>query len=116
MTEEKLSGLEAYWRRRWSETDSNILAVAKSLFLEKGFSTASMVEVARIADVSTATLYKHFTSKDDLFGACVETMIELGEDEQSFLALVARKELSAIQIPDTRVLAIQALKQIEVVT
>lgn len=49
-----------------------ILAAARELFLDHGFTRAAMAEIARNADVSTATLYKHFASKEELFAAVVK--------------------------------------------
>lgn len=65
-------GLASY-RRSVSETKrAAILKAARENFLNGGFSRAAMADIARDADVSTATLYKHFASKDALFAAIVE--------------------------------------------
>ncbi|MEN6543022.1 TetR/AcrR family transcriptional regulator [Parvibaculum sp.] len=48
-----------------------IIRAAQALFLRDGFSKAVMADVARNADVSTATLYKYFESKEVLFEAVV---------------------------------------------
>lgn len=62
----------ANYRKTVSETKrAAILKAARSSFLKDGYSRAAMAEIARDADVSTATLYKHFASKDDLFAAIV---------------------------------------------
>ncbi|MDP3328039.1 MAG: TetR/AcrR family transcriptional regulator [Parvibaculum sp.] len=47
------------------------MKAARKNFLSGGYSRAAMAEIAKDADVSTATLYKHFTSKDELFAAVV---------------------------------------------
>lgn len=65
-------GLASY-RRSVSETKrAAILKAARENFLNGGYSRAAMADIARDADVSTATLYKHFASKDSLFAAIVE--------------------------------------------
>ena len=65
-------GLEDY-RRSVSETKrAAILKAARQNFLIGGYSKAAMAEIARDADVSTATLYKHFSSKETLFRAVIE--------------------------------------------
>jgi TetR/AcrR family transcriptional regulator of autoinduction and epiphytic fitness len=65
-------GLASY-RRSVSETKrAAILKAARENFLKGGYSRAAMAEIARDADVSTATLYKHFSSKDALFTAIVQ--------------------------------------------
>ena len=45
----------------------SIMKAAREIFLTQGFARAGMAEIARVADVSTATLYKHFISKEQLF-------------------------------------------------
>src|SRR6478735_10093014 len=49
------------------QTRSRILAVATRLFLERGFDTVTVAEVAREAWLSTVTVFKHFPRKEDLF-------------------------------------------------
>lgn len=49
-----------------------ILAAGRDLFLAQGFTRTAMADVAGNADVSTATLYKHFASKEALFAAVVK--------------------------------------------
>lgn len=64
-------------RHGLSEAKRNqILAGARTVFLEDGFEGASMDRVAREAGVSKGTLYNYFQSKEFLFtsliqGACV---------------------------------------------
>lgn len=47
------------------------MGAGTSVFLEEGFGPASMDEIARRAAVSKATIYSHFESKHELFGAIV---------------------------------------------
>lgn len=49
-----------------------IVEAAAEVFLEQGFGSASMDEIARRAGVSKATVYSHFDSKPALFGAIVQ--------------------------------------------
>lgn len=48
-----------------------ILSAALAVFLESGYAAASMDTVAARAGVSKATVYAHFNSKDELFGALI---------------------------------------------
>ncbi len=48
-----------------------IVAAAEDLFLAHGYGAVSMDQVARTANVSKATLYAYFTSKDALFATIV---------------------------------------------
>jgi len=47
-------------------TDEQIVAAAREVFLEQGFS-ATTAEIARRASVSEGTLFKRFATKEDLF-------------------------------------------------
>jgi AcrR family transcriptional regulator len=49
-----------------------ILNAATDLFAARGYGAVSMDAIARVADVSKATLYAHFESKDRLFATIVE--------------------------------------------
>ena len=74
-------GLEQYRRSVKESKRASILAAAHENFLKNGFSRAAVADIAREADVSTATLYKHFTSKEELFATVVrESYGELGEE------------------------------------
>src|SRR6478672_11040549 len=53
-----------------------ILRGARRAFLAAGFGAVSMDAVAREAGVSKATVYAHFGSKEDLFGAVVADVAE----------------------------------------
>lgn len=64
-------GLASYRRSVIKSKRAAILKAARENFLESGFSRVAMAMIARDADVSTATLYKHFASKDALFAAVV---------------------------------------------
>jgi AcrR family transcriptional regulator len=48
-----------------------VLAAAEQLFLAQGYGAVSMDQVARTANVSKATLYAYFPSKDALFATIV---------------------------------------------
>ena len=49
-----------------------ILQAATDLFAEVGFSGASTRDIARMAAVNDATVYRHFSSKKNLFAAVLE--------------------------------------------
>src|SRR5688572_6206965 len=48
-----------------------ILAAAERAFLAAGFGAVTMDAIAREAGVSKATVYAHYTGKEELFGAVV---------------------------------------------
>jgi TetR/AcrR family transcriptional repressor of mexJK operon len=53
------------------EKRAAIVGAAQGAFLEAGYGAASMEAIAARAGVSKQTLYNHFGSKDDLFGAVI---------------------------------------------
>ena len=53
-----------------------ILAAAERAFLARGFGAVTMDAIAREAGVSKATVYAHFTGKEELFGAVVARVSE----------------------------------------
>ncbi|NYE96695.1 AcrR family transcriptional regulator [Psychromicrobium silvestre] len=60
-------------RRRGSEdTRELILTAARGLFAESGFDAVSIRQIARLAGVDPALIHHYFSSKDELFEACVE--------------------------------------------
>ena len=67
--------------RTWTETDPKAKVMARSrallvkaareAFLLSGYGESSVNRIAQQAGVSIKTLYRHFASKDELFGAVV---------------------------------------------
>lgn len=53
-----------------------IIKAAKSEFLEKGFEQASMKSVAEAVGMTSAALYRHFVSKQDMFAALVQPAVD----------------------------------------
>jgi TetR/AcrR family transcriptional regulator, regulator of autoinduction and epiphytic fitness len=60
-----------YQQRVAGEKRSSIIAAATELFTTAGYDSTSLARVAEAADVSTATLFKQFPTKADLFEAIV---------------------------------------------
>ena len=54
-----------------SRKAAQILASARTLFIENGFGATSMEAVAQHAKVGKATVYAHYSSKDELFAAVI---------------------------------------------
>ncbi|WP_227286943.1 TetR/AcrR family transcriptional regulator [Boseongicola sp. H5] len=48
-----------------------IMRISTGLFLENGFAATSMSKVAAACKITKASLYHHFTGKDELFISCV---------------------------------------------
>lgn len=60
------------------KTDSHekIVKAAMQEFLEKGFEQASMKAVADAVGMTSAALYRHFASKQDMFAALVQPAVD----------------------------------------
>lgn len=75
-----------------------ILMSAISLFSQKGFSGTTTKEIARIAGVSEATVFKHFARKTDIYDAildnkaCHEGMRFPWEEDPVMLEAMSQKD------------------------
>jgi TetR/AcrR family transcriptional regulator, mexJK operon transcriptional repressor len=89
----------------------SILAAAKRGFLAAGFGAVSMDAIAREAGASKATVYAHFGSKEELFGAVIGRECEqyfshfsAGEldpsDVRASLTALGRRFLELVLSPD----------------
>lgn len=73
------------WERRKDARPQELLAAALDLFVERGFASTRLEDVARRAGVSKGTLYLYFANKEELFKAVVRNSLvpALGEAELS---------------------------------
>ena len=62
--------------RRKSPKRAAVIEAATEEFLSRGFSGTSMDRIAEVANVSKRTVYDHFPSKDDLFQAIVDEILQ----------------------------------------
>jgi TetR/AcrR family transcriptional repressor of mexJK operon len=73
-------------RQEWeSPKRVAILDAATSLFVEQGYGAVSMDAIARAANVSKATLYAHFASKDALFATIINEVCRARMAPDEFL-------------------------------
>jgi len=72
------------WTRRKDARPQELLAAALALFVERGYASTRLDDVAAPAGVSKGTLYLYFASKEELFRAVVrENLVPvLDEAEQ----------------------------------
>ena len=63
------------WERRKEARPQELLAAALDLFVERGFASTRLEDVARRAGVSKGTLYLYFDNKEELFKAVVRDTI-----------------------------------------
>ena len=85
--------------RRKSPKRVAVIEAATEEFWSHGFSGTSMDRIAKVANVSKRTVYDHFPSKDDLFQAIIDEILErVGE--------MSSHEYSAEKPLDEQLLAI----------
>ena len=96
--------------RKPSAKRDAILDAARAIFLDQGYAAASMDSVAAEAGVSKATIYAHFTGKDDLFGAMIRSRcernatfapLEAGFDARKTLTVIGQRLLDLLLQPQT---------------
>ncbi len=75
-------------QNRSRETRDRILAAAETVFAEKGYDGARMVDIAEAAGCSIGALYARFKDKDALFGGIVEAFSAESSNRLANLALV----------------------------
>lgn len=54
---------------------AQILDAAMTVFVKKGFTASTTLEIAKAADVSEVTLFRHFASKQEIFLAGIEPIM-----------------------------------------
>ena len=77
-------------------THARIVEAAVHLFARQGFSATSTREIARLADVNEASLFRHFPTKQDLFWAALQSRLQrlrIPKVLQNGLSQQARPEL-----------------------
>jgi TetR/AcrR family transcriptional repressor of mexJK operon len=100
-------------RGRWEAGGKaeTVLAAAERAFLASGFGAVTMDAIARDAGVSKATVYAHFTGKEELFGAIVARVSERRfggfsaealdpVDIEASLTTIARRFLDLVLSPE----------------
>jgi|TARA_B110001454_G_scaffold219067_1_gene249731 AcrR family transcriptional regulator len=69
---ERSMSLETYQQRIKEEKRSAAIDAAMQLFLEQGYDQTSLAQIAKRAGISTATIFKRFSTKAALLEAIVE--------------------------------------------
>jgi AcrR family transcriptional regulator len=94
-----------------SVTEVRIVEAAVQLFARQGFKSATTREIAQLARVNEATLFRYFRRKSDLFWAAVESRlgrVKLGRDLQMSMAA---DEDPAIVVPGIVAFLLNSLAQ-----
>lgn len=82
-------------RTRMNKEDrrKQILSSALEVFVEKGYNGATTAEIAKAANISEVTLFRHFESKKEIFSSSIEPILFTTLKE----SITASKELSQKQ-------------------
>jgi AcrR family transcriptional regulator len=64
-----------------AQTRARILKAATNVFAQAGLQGATTREIARVAGVNEVTLFRHFSSKEQLLGAVVQQATALQSEE-----------------------------------
>ena len=98
-------------RESAGEVDERILDAAAKVFLERGFSGASVDEIAEVACAGKPTIYARFPNKEALFTAVIERLVRratsiegvscAGASIDDRLIALAAAILSTVLVPET---------------
>jgi AcrR family transcriptional regulator len=73
-----------------SPIPQDVLSVSSALFAERGYYAVGMEEIAAAADVSRATLYRHFSTKDTILAELTRrAVVEIEEHAAALPAMAA---------------------------
>jgi AcrR family transcriptional regulator len=70
-------GIEERKEREREQRRQQIMDAAKKIFSEKGFSGATMENIAEAAELSPATLYLYYKNKDELYASFNVRMLDI---------------------------------------
>ena len=98
-------------RESAGEVDERILDAAAKVFLERGFSGASVDEIAEVACAGKPTIYARFPNKEALFAAVIERLVRreiglegvpcVGASLDDRLKALAAAILNTVLVPET---------------
>ena len=60
----------------YDTTHKNIIESGTRLFLKNGYERTNMRELCKEAGITHGSFYRHFSSKEDLFGALVQPAVD----------------------------------------
>ena len=72
-------------RNRMSKEDrrNQIMESAKKVFIDKGFTSTTTANIAKEADISEVTLFRYFSSKQELFESIIQPLLNASINDES---------------------------------
>jgi TetR/AcrR family transcriptional regulator, regulator of autoinduction and epiphytic fitness len=90
--------LKKYQESIQAEKKQAALKAATHLFLSKGYARTSLQDVAKAAGISSATVFKHFPTKAELFGGVMEYFWENDSEATQRLILPEGSPQKALKL------------------
>ncbi len=90
--------------RLGASSKTAILDAAEELFAERGYRETTVAEIAALAGMSPANLYRHFENKEDIAAGCCHRRLEIRH--QSMREVMNMKRLTAAERLEELILAL----------
>lgn len=78
-----------------NNTKQKILTEALSLFSERGFHSVSVKEISQAVGIRDSTIYKHFTSKQEIFDTIIQLVSEQTQQIYETIQMPNRENTAA---------------------
>jgi AcrR family transcriptional regulator len=85
---------------RPSEVRARIVKAAVALFSRQGFHGTTAREIARLADVSEVTVFRHFERKDDIFWTALQSCFSSIKPRLTLLGRSSETETPQVMLPE----------------
>lgn len=83
-----------------SEVRVRIVKAAIALFSRQGFHGTRTREIARLADVSEVTVFRHFEHKDDIFWSALQSCLSSIKPRLTLLGNTSRNQSPEVRLPE----------------
>ena len=95
---------------RSSVRTEKIVAAAALLFARQGYHGTSTREIARLADVSENTLFRHFDHKEDIFWSALRSNVAALKPRRDLLAGIRAGDIPEVVLPQILELLMDTVK------
>jgi TetR/AcrR family transcriptional regulator, cholesterol catabolism regulator len=92
-----------------SERNGKIVSAAAQLFARQGYHGTSTREIARLADISENTLFRHFDHKEDIFWSALQVSLSSLRLRKELLDGIAECEAPEVVLPQMLSLMVETV-------